>query len=142
MSQVGVGTVGAVVRRLRAGARAGAVAGVVGGLPSTAHALLSGRDPLEAVRAAGSLVGCPTVAAGALVHGAVSLGWAVVMSLSLPRRRAAGWGAAAGLAIAALDLGVVGRRLPRIRALPMLPQVVDHVVYGATVGTVLERRRL
>jgi hypothetical protein len=47
----------------------------------------------------------------------------------------------AGLAIAALDLGVLGRRVPRIRALPLLPQVLDHVAYGATVGAVLSARR-
>ena len=39
-----------------------------------------------------------------------------------------------------IDLGVVGRRLPRIRALPLLPQVADHVAYGAAVGAVLSRR--
>ncbi len=49
--------------------------------------------------------------------------------------------ALAGLAIAALDLGVVGRRYPRIRALATMPQVLDHVAYGATVGAVLSRRR-
>jgi hypothetical protein len=119
---------------------AGAVAGVVSGVPSTAHALLSGRSPLEAVRAAGTLVGSPTVAAGAVVHAAVSLAWGGVLGLALPRRRAVAWGGAAGVAIAALDLGVVGRRLPRIRALPTLAQVADHVVYGATVGAVLTAR--
>jgi hypothetical protein len=48
-------------------------------------------------------------------------------------------GAAAGLAIAVLDLGVIGRRLPRIRALPKLPQVLDHVAYGVVVALVLNR---
>ena len=47
----------------------------------------------------------------------------------------------AGLGIAALDLAVVGRRHPRIRALPVLPQVADHVAYGVTVGAVLRARR-
>ena len=116
---------------------AGAFAGVVSGLPSTAHALLTGRSPLEAVRAAGTLVGSPTVAAGAVVHAALSLGWGGLLALALPRRRAVVWGGAAGLAIAALDLGVVGRQLPRIRALPVLPQVADHFLYGASVGAVL-----
>ncbi|MBA2331824.1 MAG: hypothetical protein H0V94_03430, partial [Actinobacteria bacterium] len=50
-------------------------------------------------------------------------------------------GAAAGLAIAALDLGVAGHRFPRVRALPLAPQILDHLAYGAVVGSVLERRR-
>ncbi len=127
------------VDRALAGAVAGAVAGVVSGGPSTALAVLSGRDPFEATRAAGSLVGSPTVAAGAGVHTALSMGWGVVLAALLPRRRPAVWGTAAGAVIAAVDLGVVGRRLPRIRALPVLPQVADHLAYGAVVGAVLGR---
>jgi hypothetical protein len=76
--------------------------------------------------------------AGVAAHGALSLGWGVTLGVVLPRR-AASWGALAGLAIAAIDLGVLGRRWPRIRALPLLPQIADHVVYGALVGAVLSR---
>jgi hypothetical protein len=65
----------------------------------------------------------------------------VLLALSLPRRRSVEVGALAGLAIAALDLGAVGRRFPRVRALPLLPQLADHALYGATVGVVLDRRR-
>jgi hypothetical protein len=46
-------------------------------------------------------------------------------------------GAVAGLAVAALDLGVVGRRFPRVRALPQAPQWLDHVAYGMLVTAVL-----
>ena len=74
------------------------------------------------------------------VHLALSLGWALVLARALPRRRPTLEGAAAGLAIAALDLGLLGRRLPAIRALPVLPQVADHVAYGAVVGAILGRR--
>jgi hypothetical protein len=49
-------------------------------------------------------------------------------------------GAAAGVGIAALDLGVGGRLFPRIGALPVLPQLADHAAYGATVGYVLALR--
>ncbi|MDQ3679863.1 MAG: hypothetical protein M3378_04825 [Actinomycetota bacterium] len=119
------------------GLAAGAVAGLVSGAPSTTAAVVTGRDPLEAVRAAGSLVGSPTLGAGAVVHVAVSLAWGVALAAVLPRRRSLLWGAAAGAAIAALDLGVVARRFPRIRELPSLPQVADHVAYGAVVGAVL-----
>jgi hypothetical protein len=126
---------------------AGLVAAAASGIPSTAHALATGGDPLAATLAAGSVVlpdeerRVPLLLAAAGVHLALSLGWAAVLARALPRRHTAAWGAAAGLGIAALDLGVAGRRFPRIRALPLGPQVADHVAYGALVGAVLGRRR-
>jgi hypothetical protein len=126
---------------------AGLVAAVVSGFPSTAYALATGRDPLEATYAAGSLLlpreerPLPLFLAAAPVHLTLSLGWALVLARVLPSRRAAAWGALAGLGIAALDLGVVGRRVPRVRALPLLPQLADHVLYGATAGAVLASKR-
>jgi hypothetical protein len=78
-------------------------------------------------------------AAGVLVHGAISLGWGVVLAAVLPRQRTVVWGALGGLAIAGLDLGVLARRWPRIRALPTAPQVADHVAFGALVGAVFSR---
>ncbi|MEA2155787.1 MAG: hypothetical protein QOE11_1927 [Solirubrobacteraceae bacterium] len=83
----------------------------------------------------------PLLIAAAVAHAALSLGWAVVLAAALPRRRAIPAAAAAGLAIAALDLGVVGRRFPRIRALAFVPQILDHVAYAVTVAAVLDRRR-
>lgn len=124
--------------------RAGAWAAVLSGAPSTVHALATGRDPLEATKAAGSILfprecrTLPLVAAAAPVHLAVSFGWALV--LAHLRVRGPFAGAVAGLAIAALDLGVVGRRFPRVRALPLGPQILDHLAYGAVVGLMLERR--
>jgi hypothetical protein len=149
------------------GLTAGAIAGVVSGLPSTLHAVLTGRDPLGAARAAGNLV-LPVDApparlllAGAAVHTVVSLGWGAVLSVALPRllaspacpgpgvsqwrpppgvgswRRGVWWGALAGAGIAALDLGIVGRRRPLIRDLPLLPQVADHLTFGAVAGAVV-----
>jgi hypothetical protein len=123
------------------GLAGGAVAGVLSGAPSTTVALVTGQSPLEAVRAAGSLVGSPNLGAGLVVHTAVSLAWGVVLAAALPRRRPALWGAAGGGAIALLDLGLVGRRFPRIRALPVAPQVSDHLVYGAVVGAMLSSSR-
>jgi len=126
---------------------AGSVAAAVSGAPSTAHALATGADPLEASLAAGAMVlpneerALPLLAVATPVHVAISLGWALALAPLLPRRNTAAWGALAGLAIAALDLGVVGRRFPRIAALPTLPQIADHAAYGAAVGAVLSRRR-
>jgi hypothetical protein len=132
-------------RDLRAGLAAGAVAGALSGVPSTVHAVATGRSPVDALEAAGTLLladdSLPSarVAAGLVAHGAISLGWGVVLAAVLPRRRAVLWGALAGLAIAGLDLGVLGRRWPRIRALPTAPQVADHVAFGALVGAVVSR---
>ncbi len=130
----------------RDGVVAGAIAGAISGAPSTLWALATGRDPLESVRAAGSIL-VPNagplrlVAAAAATHAGLSLGWGVVLSALLPRRRPVLLGALAGAVIAILDLGIVGRHIPRVRALPSVPQVADHLLYGATVGVVLERRR-
>jgi hypothetical protein len=106
-----------------------------------------GRDPLEATLAAGSLL-LPherrrgrLLAAAVPVHLGLSLGWAVVLARALPRGAGAGSGALAGLAIAALDLGLVGGRFPRIRSLPLGPQVADHAVYGTAVAALLRRHR-
>ena len=131
------------MRQLSEAVRAGLIAAIVSGAPSTLHALATGRDPLEATFAAGSIL-LPgetrhgrLLAAAVPVHLLISLGWALVLAATLPRRRTTLWGAAAGLGIAALDLGVVGRRFERIHALSVLPQIADHVAYGAVVGAVL-----
>ena len=118
---------------------------MLSGAPSTVHALATGRDPLEATKAAGAILlprstrALPLVLAAVPVHLALSLGWALVLDRLGARGTARG--AAAGLGIAALDLGVFGRRLPRVRALPVVPQILDHLAYGVVVGAVLERRR-
>jgi hypothetical protein len=129
------------------GVRAGLGGAVVGAVPSTFHALLTGRDLREATVAAGSIV-LPRerrefrlLVLGAGVHVVVSVAWGVTFAAVLPRRRTARAGAVAGLAVAAVDLGLVGRHVDRIAALPLLPQLSDHVVYGTTVGVVLRRQR-
>jgi hypothetical protein len=117
----------------------------LGGVPSTLWALARGGDPLAATLAAGSIA-LPgeerrgrLLAAALPVHLALSYGWAAVLLRTLPRRRPVLEGAAAGLAIAALDLGVVGRLFPRIRELPLMPQLADHAAFGAAVGLVAAR---
>jgi hypothetical protein len=117
---------------------------VLSGAPSTVHAVATGGDPWAATLAAGSVL-LPhetrrgrLVFAAAVLHGALSLGWAAVLARVL-RRPSVVSGAVAGLGIAALDLGLIGRRLPGIRALPQAPQVADHVAYGVAVAVVLRR---
>jgi len=128
---------------IRKGIAAGAVAGVVSGAPSTLHALVTGGDPLAASEAAGAMLlphetnRTRLLLAAVPVHTALSLGWGIVLAKLLPRKATIRWGAAAGVAIAVLDLGVFGGRFPRIRQLPVAPQVLDHIAYGAAVGAVL-----
>jgi hypothetical protein len=126
---------------------AGLIAAAVSGAPSTAITLARGESVLESGVAAGSLlVGtsapAPVALAAAVpVHLALSVGWAAVLAAVVPRGREVAGGALGGLAIAALDLELVGRRFPLIRALPQRRQWADHLAYGVTVGTVLALRR-
>ncbi|MGH2733089.1 MAG: hypothetical protein ACRDJG_09170 [Actinomycetota bacterium] len=125
---------------------AGAVGGLVAGIPSTLHGALTGGGILTATRAAGALIlpksrsKALLSVAGAAAHSVISLGWGVAMAGGLRTGAGPMTGAAAGLAIAALDLGVVGRRIPAIRRLPVVPQILDHLVYGAAVGAALRSR--
>lgn len=132
---------------LRTAVRAGVTAGLLSGIPSTVICAVRGRDPLEATAAAGAML-LPDerrqgvlVAAGIPVHAAISLAWAVVLTALLPARRTLWWGAAAGVAIAALDLGPLARPFPRIRALPRGPQIADHIAFGAIVGACVRGSR-
>ena len=105
------------------------------------HALATGRDPLEAAVAAGSVLlpreasRVRLVAAAVPVHLALSVGW--TLALDRAGVRTARGGALAGLAIAALDLGVAGQAFPRVRALPLGPQLADHAAFGAIAGLLL-----
>jgi hypothetical protein len=127
---------------------AGAAGALLSAVPSTAVTLLRGERLLDGATAAGSIVlpgerrTLPLVAAAVPVHLALSLGWAAVLSALLPRRATVPAAVAGALAIAALDLELVGRAFPRIRALPQGRQWADHVAYGLAVGVVVRRRRL
>ena len=132
---------------LRDGAIAGAVASIATGAPSTLHALLTRADPLEATLAAGTIV-LPAerrpsrlVLAAVPTHLGLSVGWGIALAAVLPRRRTVTAGALGGAVIAALDLGIVVRAVPRVRALPTVVQLADPVAFGAVVGAVVARRR-
>lgn len=126
---------------------AGLVGAVAGGAPSTVVTLLRREDVLEGGRAAGSIVLGPRapgpllVAAAVPVHLALSLGWAAVLAAAVPRGRELPGCVAGALAIAALDLEAIGRRLPSVRALPQGRQWADHAAFGLAVGLVLRARR-
>ena len=105
------------------------------------HALASGRDPFEAVLAAGTLVlpretsRVKLAAAAVPVHVALSLGWTLVLARAGVRGARAG--ALAGLAIGAFDLGIAAHAFPRVRALPLGPQLADHAAFGAIAARLL-----
>jgi len=102
---------------------------------------------LEGARAAGAMVlpgerRTPVLLAiAAPVHLAISLGWAAVMAAALPRGEEPARGVVAGMAIATLDLALIGRRIPSIATLPQGRQWADHAAYGLAVGLVLRVRR-
>jgi hypothetical protein len=118
--------------------RAWLAAAVLSGIPSTAVARWRREPLLDSVRAAGTLLGRPSVARGVVAHGLVSAWWAQVLWRVPWARRPVG-GAVGGAIIAGIDLGIVGRRFPAIRALPAWPQVADHVLFGAIVGLIARR---
>jgi len=74
-------------------------------------------------------------AAAVPVHLALSLGW--TLALDRAGVRTARRGALAGLAIAALDLTVAAHTFPRVRALPLGPQLADHAAFGAIAARLL-----
>jgi len=127
--------------------KAGLVGSVVSGAPSTVWTLLEGGDPAEGGRALGKVLlpreerTLVLLVAGAPVHGALSLGWAYVLAAVVPEERELVWGAVGGVAIAALDLALLGRFFPPIAALPQGRQWADHVAFGLSVGAVLRATR-
>ena len=123
--------------------KAGLAGAVVSGLPSTVITLARRESLLDGARAAGAIVlpretRTPVLLAAAVpVHLGLSLGWAVVIA-RLPRQGAI-FGGLFGLVIAGIDLGIIGRRIPAIRALPQKRQWADHVAYGLSVSFLLKR---
>jgi hypothetical protein len=121
-----------VLRSQRRVTEAVVVASVLGGVPSTALALVrargnvgrAGLDVLASIRAIGVLLppGHPGLARGAAAHGAVSVLMGELLALMLPRRHSPAWAAGAGLFMGVVNVGLIGRRFPSIRALPLLPR--------------------
>lgn len=131
--------------------RAGLTAALLSGAPSTVVALSRGEDVFASTEAVGAALaprcrkGWGRVGIGAVAHVLISLFWARVLQGRLRENKdpagAAIAGAACGAGIALIDIGVIARFLPPIRALPAGPVVADHVAYGAIVGWVLHRAR-
>ena len=126
---------------------AGTAATLVSGIPSTVYAWLSGGDPLEATRAAGAML-IPAVSpltqllvAAAIVHVAISFFWAAILVAVLPRTHILVSATAAAALIGFVDLRLIAPLLfPEVAALAFVPQMADHLMWGASLGWVLARR--
>jgi hypothetical protein len=117
---------------------------LLSGIPSTLHALVTGRDVLEATRAAAAMLPLTghLLADAALVHIGVSLFWSLVLVLLLPRRHIAVWAAVAAIGIGFLDLRVIAPLFfPEVAALEFWPQMADHLMWGLCFGVVLQWRQ-
>jgi len=127
---------------------AGWTATLVGGAPSTLYALATGGDPLEATRAAGAMLlpassgAKELVLAAAVVHVCVSFFWAALLVRFLPRRRVIPWATAAATIVGLIDLRLIAPVFfPEVADLALGPQMADHLMWGASLGWVLARRR-
>jgi len=125
-----------------------AVAATLSGAPSTLDAFRRQRDlrsivvyVRDATCAVGTLVppGRPGFARGAIVHFGISVLCGEALARTLPESNSLTWGAAAGLAIGVVGVGVIGRRFPAIRALPLIPQLADNHAFGAVFALVVDR---
>jgi hypothetical protein len=132
-------------RRILEGA---AVASVLSGAPSVVCALAGGSPGaawsygVRATRAIGTLMppGRPSLARGAVVHGAISLAVGEALGAALPRSHSVGWGAVGGLAVGWINLGIVARRrYPELAALALGPQLADNAAFGAVFAIVADR---
>ena len=118
-------------------------AAVLSGIPSTLWALVSGGDVWEATLAAGAaLIGSDAtftqlLAAATVAHGGMSLFWAGVLCALLRKKWPTICGTVAGILIAVLDILIIGQAFPSIRELAFLPQLADHMMFGAVVGAVV-----
>ena len=136
---------------MRAWVRAGLWGAVLSGAPSTVIALRRGEDVLASTEAVGAVFipnpryGWTRIGVGAVTHLMISLFWARILQRLLrditDTHGSVAAGAAGGAAIALLDLGLIARLLPSIRALDGAPLVADHIAFGAIVGWVLRPNR-
>jgi hypothetical protein len=124
-----------------------AAASVLAGAPSLAVALSRGgvagawRDGMRATRAIGVLLppARPNLVGGAVAHFAISAAAGELFGRLLPVRHSVAWGAAGGTVMGLVNVGLIGRRFPAIRALPFGRQVADNVAFGVIFAAVADR---
>lgn len=121
--------------------RAWLTAAAFSGVPSMSVSVVRRDDVLESTRVIGRVVtraddDRAALLVGVVAHVAISLGWTAVVRALVPREQTtldqrAFRGALLGAAIAVLDVCLIGRHMPEIRDLDALPQVADHLAFGA-----------
>lgn len=125
-----------------------AVAAVLGGAPSSVDAFRRNpglRSVVTYVRdttcAVGTLAppGRPGFVRGSIIHVGISAACGELLARTLPETHSVAWGAAAGLAIGVVNVAIIGRRFPAIRALPLIPQLADNAAFGAVFALVADR---
>lgn len=122
-------------------------ASVLAGTPSLCAALPregilgSWRYGIQATRAIGVLVPPwrPSLVKGAVAHFAISAVAGEVFGRFLPARHTLAWGATGGAVMGFVNVGLIGRRFPAIRALPFGRQVADNVAFGVIFAVVADR---
>jgi hypothetical protein len=136
------------VRDRRRIMQATAAAALLGGAPSTLDAFRRHRKmrPVVAyVRDATSVVGTlvppgrPGFIRGAIIHVGISVLCGEALARTLPQTHSTSCGAVAGLAIGVINVGVIGRRFPAIRELPLVPQLADNVAFGVVFAAIVDR---
>jgi hypothetical protein len=119
-----------------------AVATLLSGIPSTLYSWATGRDVLEATRAAGTMLlsekssSFALFLAAAVVHCSISLFWSIIFISILPDKRVILCSVTGAIVIGVFDLRIIGPLFPEIIRLPFWPQMADHVFWGASLGTV------
>ncbi len=133
-----------MANRVRTTLVAGGLAGLVGAIPSTVYLLVTGGDVFASVNAIAAMVAANElpvlhrVAVAAAVHFALSFFWASVLVALVPRRAPVFGALVASAIIAFLDLKVIAPHyFAEAAALAFVPQLADHLAWGATVGAVL-----
>jgi hypothetical protein len=133
------------VRDRRRIIEATAVAAVLSGVPSTLDAVRRQREFRAAVsyirdatRAVGTLMppGRPSFVRGSVIHVGISVVCGETLARTLPERHSTTWGAAAGLVLGLVGVGLIGRRFP---AIPLTPQLADNVAFGAIFAFIVDR---
>ena len=127
---------------------AGGLAALVGVIPSTVYLLVTGGDVFASVNALAAMLSANElpvlhrVAVAAAIHITLSFFWASMLVALLPRRAPVFGALAASAIITILDLKVIAPHyFTDAAALEFLPQLADHLAWGATVGAVLRVRR-
>ena len=128
--------------------QATAAAAILSGTPSTLDALRRDRSldagvthVRDATEAVATLLpaGRHPFARGAVIHLGISILCGEALARALPRRHSVEFGAAAGLLIGLINIGVIGRRFAAIRALGFIPQLADNVAFGIVFAFVVDR---